>query len=782
MRDTIHVQNCNISSLHLGIGEEYIQPDNPTKSTYRCYGGELHVLSGSKITSYDLTDSGRWGGAYVWGAMQHPNFYDYVENRGKAFMDNGTIEKAFIGINTARNRADLTNPIHPGGIVKAFESNILNCDRMVNLHGFPYQYLPPVGGGGGTVNTFNWYPNGEESFVKCNFKYTGTYVPYSNLIANPAASGYASLPTMFRILNGQGVNILGCKFENEYYYGVTYAQRKCRAIFATGSKFTVSNTYSYAIYVWPGPSSGTATSLFKNLYSGISVHGGAFQNVKIQNSLFDNVSFGVTIEDALHPIVSQNTFNLSNIDCGADRPGVYAFPEAAALGITTAYTTGYQINGNNIIGVNPNCNMGIGAYASGPVYNKINGNTLNKTKAALHGRRFNADITDNKIGLQFYCNGVLNNPEGVDIYGTQSHSVAAIQAFGADAAGNTFSNPKISNGYHIYIDPTGYNVDYRHNGAPNADPFVRSGNVTTNNGYTDKCNYVDEPIIIRPSTPITEIGIVEGEIFFLMGIPPGDRTPVQEAELTALMYQHNTLIDSFVLYYMYGDTSLMHQDSIIPHIDSVALLLSETNINYMHKIMLAAAMHTLGDIDSAIAVTDAIPSNFTLSTEEADRIANIKTMYGIYKAMAENGNHIDSLHVDDYTALINIRDNDDFRAAGMARTLWFAAHPEDLDSMQIGWPLPEFIDEDSDNQGRDRYAHSIIVYPSPAREIISFDYPTNNEASTYTISDIQGRALLSGKVNVGNNDISVSPLSAGIYILTINEGSRVTHRSKIAKQ
>lgn len=67
------------------------------------------------------------------------------------------------------------------------------------------------------------------------------------------------------------------------------------------------------------------------------------------------------------------------------------------------------------------------------------------------------------------------------------------------------------------------------------------------------------------------------------------------------------------------------------------------------------------------------------------------------------------------------------------------------------------------------------------KESISFDYPTNG-AATYTIADIQGRALLSGKVNVGNNDISVTSLSAGIYILTINEGARVTHRSKIAKQ
>src|SRR5690606_30104234 len=113
------------------------------------------------------------------------------------------------------------------------ESDLINCDRMVNMYGFPYIYLPIPPGGFGSLPI-----NGEEHFVKCNFKYTGTYVPYSG--NNTVAKTYSQLAIVFNMQNGQGVNILGSNFQNAYY-PISNVDTLPRAINALFSQFTVSN-------------------------------------------------------------------------------------------------------------------------------------------------------------------------------------------------------------------------------------------------------------------------------------------------------------------------------------------------------------------------------------------------------------------------------------------------------------------------------------------------------------------------------------------------------------
>ena len=80
------------------------------------------------------------------------------------------------------------------------------------------------------------------------------------------------------------------------------------------------------------------------------------------------------------------------------------------------------------------------------------------------------------------------------------------------------------------------------------------------------------------------------------------------------------------------------------------------------------------------------------------------------------------------------------------------------------------------------YANAISVFPNPARDKFNLVVSAELTGTSYVLSDMTGRQLLSGKVENESNTISVNGISSGIYMLTVYDGaSSITKRIAIQK-
>jgi len=62
------------------------------------------------------------------------------------------------------------------------------------------------------------------------------------------------------------------------------------------------------------------------------------------------------------------------------------------------------------------------------------------------------------------------------------------------------------------------------------------------------------------------------------------------------------------------------------------------------------------------------------------------------------------------------------------------------------------------------------IYPNPSKHVIKIDWQNLNTEVTYSISDLTGKLMLKGELV---NDIDVSGLTFGTYILTIQDGQNI---------
>ena len=62
------------------------------------------------------------------------------------------------------------------------------------------------------------------------------------------------------------------------------------------------------------------------------------------------------------------------------------------------------------------------------------------------------------------------------------------------------------------------------------------------------------------------------------------------------------------------------------------------------------------------------------------------------------------------------------------------------------------------------------IYPNPASDILNVELFSSKNA-TYTLSDITGKTIISGALNLQRNTISLRELSQGTYFLKVNQGT-----------
>jgi hypothetical protein len=72
----------------------------------------------------------------------------------------------------------------------------------------------------------------------------------------------------------------------------------------------------------------------------------------------------------------------------------------------------------------------------------------------------------------------------------------------------------------------------------------------------------------------------------------------------------------------------------------------------------------------------------------------------------------------------------------------------------------------------------LSIYPNPATENMTIALPETNEVYSYQIVNALGKVLVNGTAHSGKNNISISTLTQGVYIIVLhdNKGNRASQR------
>ena len=77
---------------------------------------------------------------------------------------------------------------------------------------------------------------------------------------------------------------------------------------------------------------------------------------------------------------------------------------------------------------------------------------------------------------------------------------------------------------------------------------------------------------------------------------------------------------------------------------------------------------------------------------------------------------------------------------------------------------------------------SVRLAPNPASDAFILSVNSALIGTTYTISDLIGRSVISGNINTQNTSIPVAGVSSGVYLVTVTDGvSSITKRIVVAR-
>ena len=140
--------------------------------------------------------------------------------------------------------------------------------------------------------------------------------------------------------------------------------------------------------------------------------------------------------------------------------------------------------------------------------------------------------------------------------------------------------------------------------------------------------------------------------------------------------------------------------------------------------------------------------------------------------------------VDEMTQIRDVRSGEGFRFMNSLNTHFGIGSETEVDKMTIYWPSgivdvvfnPTINDITCVTEGetlslQDTFVNDLILYPNPTKGIINLNTTYGFDEAIYSVFDIGGRRVLNSKFN--SNQIDVSELSAGTYILRIMNNNQI---------
>ncbi len=466
-----------------------VQVTNGANLTLSCHlemsnYDEIIVEDGSRLTVDGGTITSEcpyWGGIELWGnanLTQNPLNQGVVETKNEAIIENARRAITTIkGVNSGWIWSKT------GGIIKCtnttFRNNWNSCAYLYYHAQHPFLANVEI-------------PN-QGRFVDCDFIWDDEF-----LEPNPAPA-----ITMYHV---NGVQIAGCDFMDERSVP---ASEKATGIFTLDAGFKVRGKYLGA----PNPFPTTPLhwydelqtdyqhSYFKDLKYGIqAMNNNTSYSVLIDQSRFENNSYGILLDAIDDAIITRNWFEFNNMAPAAMN---------SMFELSLRECSGYKVEGNTFNKFsNPWGAAGTLVENSGPQANEVFRNKYEGVNVGNWARGFNSNdlsSTQNATGLQWLCNENLNGYydllNDIPFYDPtlNGEGVRLLQGDMDKAAGNTFSPTITPPGQHLYHDDQDWMV-YFYSTQSNEMPTEITGPVALSEAPPNQC----------PSSFATTIAISSG--------------------------------------------------------------------------------------------------------------------------------------------------------------------------------------------------------------------------------------------------------------------------------
>lgn len=104
-------------------------------------------------------------------------------------------------------------------------------------------------------------------------------------------------------------------------------------------------------------------------------------------------------------------------------------------------------------------------------------------------------------------------------------------------------------------------------------------------------------------------------------------------------------------------------------------------------------------------------------------------------------------------------------------------------SQQCGYPLSQLIREDPTGIALTNFNNTkFVIYPNPASDIITLHIVNNSELIGVNIFNVAGKLVKSGLLNQEINQVDISNLSNGIYVVSVKSNNLIENQKLIIQR
>ncbi len=196
------------------------------------------------------------------------------------------------------------------------------------------------------------------------------------------------------------------------------------------------------------------------------------------------------------------------------------------------------------------------------------------------------------------------------------------------------------------------------------------------------------------------------------------------------------------------------------------------------KYQLAATYLSHKDYTNMQNVLSAIPSSFSLSTQESAAYQNNLTTFAIAREIKQNDKHMGDLSQSQISSLQSII-NQAAADHSMALALLLWNNPDyELNELILHKPSSSARMAKADDTKRPEMTSVFSIFPNPAKDYFTFQYNSDLEQMQdlmVIITDMQGKTIRQIKLDNNNIDelIDAKGLSAGLYSVSLYSGNTI---------
>ncbi len=720
------------------------------------------ITTGGKVTLHGvLTDFNdqTWVGVQVEGiSSQAQGPLNSTDQGWFSGQPNSVIENAYTGV---RNYAGSISQ-NSGGIIQCLGTQFINNRKSVEL--FRYQNFNP---------NIPWQiANDYSRFRNCQFTINDDYLYQLSYLY------------LMHLSEVQGIKIEGCAFTNnmttvsddiaDYGVGIVAAQANFRAgPYCNSNPPSIPcpdeidcefNNLGYGVYTinkWQNRTYSVQKSEFNNCFVGI-------RNRRVTGAeiLFNSFNLGTLPENSMgDPTQSGICFegSIADFDCQENSfVNTTAAPtDHKTVGVYSKNTeqTNKAVRRNTFIGLDRG-NLAVGNNGNNQYADGARGLTfLCNTNKDVQTNGFDIDVAEEDgmppsvVRLE---QGFADMDNGVDLAAANTFSDVLTTASGF---ANTGPGPVIN----YWVDP----ID------PVMPTVFPAGSVVPAPKMANTCpaDYCYPPCNVETLV----IGDVKSEYYstkasYLALKADYENNPTQQAASTLASYRVKLDKSAYIVvkYYL-EDTLNYNQDSLFTWIGNLDFIGAQ--------LWLSNEYLAMGDVNQALATLDAIPLNFTLSTEQTADLAN-------YRAVTNSliGEELDNLS---NVALDNLRTYD---KSGGQTEVWVQ---NILTDYGAHYPPEYFFTEQSAGQNSKPEEEEIspaiksylTVSPNPAKDVVTFKtYLTGEEGmGNLEVRDLSGRLvhMVSGITGIQSIRWETVGLPSGIYFYQLRTKSGILQSGKV---